>query len=158
MRADDAQSEDLAAVEPEDARKYPSGAQKRKAARERAAEEAQRERERRAAEGGLPDHTKIYERLGPPPLDPVGGVAYGNRAAQLLLEVVIADPAMPLPDKLRNAKDLIAVIGMTHAKAITDDRISNLEAENARLRQERGADQQDVLDEHPAAGRTASGP
>jgi hypothetical protein len=138
-------------VELEHKRKYPSGAQKRKAARERAAEEEQLERARRSATGGLPDHTKIYERLGPPPLDPVGGVAYGNRAAQLLLEVVISDPVMPFPEKLKNAKDLIAVIGMTHSKALTDDRITDLEAENARLRRERGAEAQDVLDEYPAA-------
>lgn len=108
----------------------------RKAAESRAAEH---ERARRES-GGAPAHTKIADRLGPCPASVAGTTNYAHQAAGQLLELVLRDPVMAFEDKLKHATSLMDSIGKTATKAAVDERVRELEAENARLKgQGRGA-------------------
>src|SRR5207247_916924 len=110
--------------------KEPSGAQKRKARRQRRQANAALERARQSLSATYPRLEQLIEDLGPPPLDVIGGVSWAHKVTQILLHVVLRDPAMLLPDKLRWSKDLIGLLGYTTAKAITDERIANLERDS----------------------------
>jgi hypothetical protein len=97
----------------------------------------------------------MIERLGPPPLNAVGGVSWANRAAQILLHLVLTDEHMPLGDRLRHGRELIGVVGLTHAKALVDERLAALERRQ-QLDDEEAADE-DLDPIQPAAERPADG-
>lgn len=105
-----------------------SGAQERK----RAAGQAEAARQRLAAEQA--DGTQAErlaerrEKLGAPNGDAVGNVAYANRCAAFLLHDIMHDPALDETTRRRQAKDFIAVIGMTGVKALYEERLKRVEA------------------------------
>jgi hypothetical protein len=104
---------------------YKSGAQKAKERKARLAAEASA----RAKLAGDEHPTDKYRRLGPPPDDAIGTIAYANRAAGLLLHDVLTDRAIESEtDRRRMAKDFIAVVGMTGVKALYEQRLKKLEA------------------------------
>jgi hypothetical protein len=105
--------------------KKPSGAQNRK--RKKAAMQA--EQQARYDLGEVEHPTEKYRRLGLPPDDAIGTIAYANRAAGLLLHDVLTDMAIESEtDRRRMAKDFIAVVGMTGVKALYEQRLKRLES------------------------------
>lgn len=107
------------------ARRYKGGAEKARA--KKAAQIA--EATARAVAIGEEHPTVVYGRLGVPPDDAIGTIAYANRAAGLLLHGVLTDRAIASEtDRRRMAKDFIAVIGMTGVKALYEQRLKRLEA------------------------------
>lgn len=109
-------------------RKQKSGAQKRRERRER--EEAARRAVASCvdgADGALPPHLQQYERLGPPPLDPVCTIAWANAAGALLLWETLTDTQIDARERRRVAADLIAKIGMTHSRAHVEATVAKLE-------------------------------
>lgn len=73
------------------------------------------------------------QQFNPPPVpkDAIGTIAWANQAAAMLLERVLlnADGSLSFKEQLRYAADLIGRIGVTHSKALADERILKLEKE-----------------------------
>ena len=69
----------------------------------------------------------MFSDLGAPPDTAIGTIAYANRAAGLLLHSVLTDDNIDESQRRRLAKDFIAVIGMTHSKALYEERLKSLE-------------------------------
>src|SRR5262249_13591082 len=67
--------------------------------------------------------------LSEPPDDPIGAIAWANAAAAKLLYAVMinVDGALTFREQLRHGADLIAKLGMTHSKALSEERILKLE-------------------------------
>lgn len=105
--------------------KKPSGAEFRK--RRKEGNEAYR---RRAVEMGSEDATDLlqqYRDIPPPPDGALGGIAYANRIAVMMLREIATDPLLDAPDRRKQMKDTIAVIGMTSSKALQEERILEIE-------------------------------
>lgn len=103
--------------------KQPSGAKNRKIAKEKESEAERCERLRR--EAGF-DSSKLLE-MEPPPTGVVGLIVWGQRVQAKALYAVLQDPAMKFETKLRFISDFTKALGMTHSKAVTDERIQKLE-------------------------------
>lgn len=106
-------------------RRYKGGAEKARAKKAAQSAEAQA----RSEAVGEEHPTEKYRRLGLPPDDAIGTIAYANRSAGLLLHDILTDRAISSEtDRRRLAKDFIAVIGMTGVKALYEQRLKRLEA------------------------------
>ncbi len=102
-----------------------SGAANRKRRKERLAAE----KKARAATVTTEHPVDRFARLGGPSGDAIGNIAYANRAAAELLHAVLTDRSIESEtDRRRQAKDFIAVIGMTGVKALYEQRLKKLEA------------------------------
>lgn len=62
-----------------------------------------------------------------PPKGAVGGVAWANQIATQCLYEVMTDPVIKTETRWRFASDFIAKIGLTHSKAVTEEKINKLE-------------------------------
>jgi hypothetical protein len=106
-------------------KRYKGGAEKQRAKKAALAQETKA----RAELAGEEHPTERYARLGLPPEDAIGTIAYANRAAGLLLHATLTDKAIHSEtDRRRMAKDFIAVIGMTGVKALYEQRLKRVEA------------------------------
>lgn len=114
------------AKSPAPKRPVPSGAAKRKKAR------VAGERDLREGEGELTSLEKTwlrrYKRLGPPPKDTVGGIAWANQVTRLLLWETLTDPGIEPRERRRVGGDLVAKLGMTGVKSLYEERFIALEA------------------------------
>ncbi len=124
--------------------RYKSGAQKAREKKARLAAEALS----RSSLAGEEHPTEKYVRLGVPPDDAIGTIAYANRCAGLLLHDTLTDRGIVSEtDRRRSAKELIAVVGMTGVKALYEQRLKKLEA---RVYGKGASDESDGLeDEEP---------
>lgn len=59
--------------------------------------------------------------------DSLGTIARANWVAGKLLDQVLVDATLTEPECRKQAKELIAVIGMTHSKALTEERLLAVE-------------------------------
>jgi hypothetical protein len=101
-------------------KKQPSGAQNEAHRRALHREHVERERER----GGLNARwAALLERIGDPPLDPVGNSEWANNLAAAMTDVIARDATIPLEEKFKRTAELIDRIASTQAKAITAKRI-----------------------------------
>lgn len=126
-------------------RKYPSGAQKRKAAREK------RNRALGAAEKCSP---VPFENLGPPPLDDLtAGLVYARNCGLICLHQIVTAPndAVDPLTRWRLVKDMIATIGMTHARAAVEDEVEKLKKRREREELPQGMERTDGIIRPPTA-------
>lgn len=104
-------------------KKQLSGAQKRKAKRERLEQDAERERQR----AGLQDMWhELLQRLGPPPGDPLGNVEFVNNLAVGMAWIVAHDATIPLEERCKQVANLIDRVGYTQSRALTARRIREI--------------------------------
>jgi len=97
----------------------PSGAFWRK--QRRAAEKASAALRRKSRD----EHPTPYSSLGLPPLDdPTAALVYAQNALLMALHEVLNDPGLTPEQRWRFITDMTAKIGMTHAKALVQSRIS----------------------------------
>lgn len=65
--------------------------------------------------------------LGPPPSDPTRALIWGQRCLVLQLDEVIRNSAIEPERKTRLVADLVAKLGMTHAKALVEAKLDAIE-------------------------------
>lgn len=105
--------------------KRPSGAEFKR--RRRAAQEEYRRRAAEQGGEGTGDILQQYRDVSVPDEGAIGGIAYANRIAVLMLREIATDTLLDAPDRRRQMRDAIAVIGMTHSKALAEERIAQIE-------------------------------
>jgi len=64
--------------------------------------------------------------LGPPPLDPTQALIWGQRCLVLQLDEVMRNPAVDPERKVRLVGDLVAKLGMTHAKTLVEAKLERV--------------------------------
>lgn len=100
-----------------------SGSAERKAAKARDEDATAAERQRK--ESGF-DPREIL-RIEEPPDDAVGRISWAQKLVAKALHAVTKDPAMKFETKLRYISDFTKAMGLTHAKALVEERIKGLE-------------------------------
>src|SRR5262245_36944588 len=106
-------------------RRYKGGAEKKRNKKAKLAAEAKARAESRGEDYGADFFRK---KMIAPPSDAIGTIAYANKAAGILLHSVLTDDGIESESERRKlAKDFIAVIGMTHSKALYEERLKKLE-------------------------------
>jgi hypothetical protein len=99
-------------------------------------------------EAGRDDSKVRRSKIKRPPKDAVGKVAWASDVAAKCLYEVMAHPTLKLETRWRYASDLIAKIGLTHSKALTEEKILKLER---KLGLDKGARDEDGLEPDPEA-------
>ena len=108
-----------------------SGAQQRRRQREREARERIADAELLA--GGFevgktrPEVMAQIDALGPPPLEAIGRIAWANGLLAIMAWDAASDPALDPRERRRVVGDLAAKIGITHSKALSEERIKAIE-------------------------------
>ena len=106
-------------------RRYPSGAEKRRAAAERG-EQARIANAAAAQLGQLPS-IRDFDCISRPPVgDPVEAIAWANDVVLLSLYQVVRHPGLEPQDRWRYVKELVAVIGLVRDKAHTQALVKKL--------------------------------
>lgn len=105
-------------------KEQPSGAQNRKVAK---AKETENERCARVREEAGWDSDK-YFKVDPPPNDAIGRIAWAGQLNACALHAIIEDPAMRFETKLKHIADFTRSLGLTHAKALMEERLLGLES------------------------------
>lgn len=81
--------------------------------------------------GGFVQHDPVRQQkldeIGPPPTDPTGALLYAQRVMSLELAMVASNQALDPERRLRWIAELCGKIGMTHAKALIEERLEELE-------------------------------
>lgn len=78
----------------------------------------------RPAEAG---RKSVVERLGPPPTnDPTKALIYAQQVLVLSIEDILSDSTMDPEKRYRLLGDLSAKVGMTHAKALVEDKLDRV--------------------------------
>lgn len=67
------------------------------------------------------------DALGPPPEDPTRALVWGQRCLVLVLDEVMRNPAVEPERKTRLVAELVAKLGMTHAKALVEAKLDAIE-------------------------------
>lgn len=104
--------------------KRPSGAQQRKAARDRQRDAEERERDR---SGNNAAEDTLIATVGEPPIDPVGNQRWANNLASAMAWITVRDKSIPREMRFKQAKELLAVVGLTKDSAATAARLEALE-------------------------------
>lgn len=107
-----------------DEAKKPSGAEYRKRRKQAAVEDAERERERSGEEA---QSDELIRRVGDPPLDPIGNQRYANNLATAMAHITVWDKTIPREQRFKQAKEFLAVVGMTKDSAAVAARLERLE-------------------------------
>ena len=69
----------------------------------------------------------ILERLGPPPVnDPTKALIYAQQVLVLSIEDILSDPTMDPEKRYWLLGDLSAKVGITHAKALVEDKLDKV--------------------------------
>lgn len=68
---------------------------------------------------------RLFGELGDPPINAAGNVAWAQGAAAIMARLTLADDAMPRAVRYKLANEYLKSIGLTTAKAITDERLRN---------------------------------
>lgn len=130
-------------------RRYPSGAEKRRAAADRG-EQARIANAAAEQLGQLPS-IRDFDRLPPPPVgDPVEAIAWANDLVLLNLNQVVRHPGLEPQMRWRYVKELVAVLGLVRDKAHTQALVKKL-----RKQQQEPGDKGDL--QSIAAGQFAEG-
>lgn len=74
-----------------------------------------------------PEREARLAELGPPPSDPTQALVWGQRCLVLMLDEVMRNPAVEPERKTRLVADLVAKLGMTHAKALVEAKLDAIE-------------------------------
>lgn len=74
-----------------------------------------------------PEREARVAELGPPPSDPTQALVWGQRCLVLQLDEVMRNPAIEPERKTRLVADLVAKLGMTHAKALVEAKLDAIE-------------------------------
>lgn len=74
-----------------------------------------------------PEREAHVAELGPPPSDPTQALVWGQRCLVLQLDEVMRNPAIEPERKTQLVGDLVAKLGMTHAKALVEAKLSAIE-------------------------------
>jgi hypothetical protein len=102
-------------------RKYKGGAQKQR-------EKKEREAAYRDSVSKPGSRLAVYEKLGPPPEDPVGRMEWGNHLLAILAwEAIKDDLIVDEQARRRTVGDLVFKIGSTVGKALYEKRLKEVE-------------------------------
>jgi len=74
-----------------------------------------------------PEREARVAELGPPPSDPTQALVWGQRCLVLQLDEVMRNPSIEPERKTRLVADLVAKLGMTHAKALVEAKLDAIE-------------------------------
>jgi hypothetical protein len=74
-----------------------------------------------------PEREARIAELGPPPSDPTQALVWGQRCLVLQLDEVMRNAAIEPERKTRLVADLVAKLGMTHAKALVEAKLNAIE-------------------------------
>lgn len=97
------------------------------------------------------------DALGPPPDDPTRALVWGQRCLVLVLDEVMRNPAVEPERKTRLVAELVAKLGMTHAKALVEAKLDAIEGRIYGA-PERDADELEAWDGAlPATARLGAG-
>jgi hypothetical protein len=80
--------------------------------------------------GGFVQHDPArdarVQQLGPPPEDPTQALVWGQRCLMLQIDEVTRSAVIDPERKIRLVGDLVAKLGMTHAKVLVESRLAEL--------------------------------